>query len=111
MVKSSDNVHMVLMCFSCILNPGVSHFEIFRFTKFNEETNSIKIGVRFAILKNELLPPLQWPLVRITEIHPGRDGIVRAVTVRNSAGQLFSRPVVKLAFLPTPEDENQDTAV
>ncbi|CAI6372727.1 unnamed protein product [Macrosiphum euphorbiae] len=78
--------------------------------KWLKRTRSAVVG-DIAILKNELLPPLQWPLVRITEIHPGRDGIVRAVTVRNSAGQLFSRPVVKLAFLPIPEDENQDTAV
>ncbi|XP_008190207.1 uncharacterized protein LOC103312011 [Acyrthosiphon pisum] len=77
--------------------------------KWLKRTRSAVVG-DIAILKNELLPPLQWPLVRITEIHPGRDGIVRAVTVRNSAGQLFSRPVVKLAFLPTPEDEDQDTA-
>ncbi|XP_025192641.1 uncharacterized protein LOC112592702 [Melanaphis sacchari] len=76
--------------------------------KWLKRTRNAVVG-DIAILKNELLPPLQWPLVRITEIHPGQDGIVRAVTVRNSAGQSFIRPVVKLAFLPTSEDEDQDT--
>lgn len=78
--------------------------------KWLKRTRSAVVG-DIAILKNELLPPLQWPLVRVTEIRPGQDGIVRAVTVRNSAGQFFSRPVVKLAFLPTFEDEEPDPAV
>ncbi|XP_022180294.1 uncharacterized protein LOC111040631 [Myzus persicae] len=73
--------------------------------KWLKRTRNAVVG-DIAILKNELLPPLQWPLVRITEVHPGQDGIVRAVTVRNSSGQQFSRPVVKLAFLPTHEDED-----
>ncbi|KYN22403.1 hypothetical protein ALC57_05198, partial [Trachymyrmex cornetzi] len=33
------------------------------------------------MLKDNDAPPLKWTLARITEIHPGNDGIVRAVTV------------------------------
>jgi len=31
--------------------------------------------------------------------------MVRAATVRNSAGLEFKRPVIKLAILPTAQDE------
>jgi len=58
--------------------------------KWLKRTRNAVVG-DIAILKNELLPPLQWPLVRITEVHPGQDGIVRAVSathqVNNSAVQ------------------------
>lgn len=60
-----------------------------------------------AILQDRALPPIQWPLVRVTKIHPGADNIVRVVTVRNSSGSEFKRPIVKLALLPTEEDEDQ----
>jgi len=78
--------------------------------KWLKRTRNAVVG-DLAILKNELLPPLQWPLVRIVQIHPGQDGVVRAVTVRNSSGQSFKRPVVKLAFLPSEEDEDSISAV
>lgn len=41
------------------------------------------------------------------EVHPGPDGIVRVVTLRNSSGTTFQRPVVKLSLLPTEEDETE----
>lgn len=52
-----------------------------------------------AILKDERLPPSKWPLARITEIHPGQDGLVRVVTVRTSSATL-KRPITKLCPLP-----------
>ncbi|XP_050535050.1 uncharacterized protein LOC126902072 [Daktulosphaira vitifoliae] len=55
-----------------------------------------------------IAPPYQWPLVRVSTVHPGTDGIVRAVTVRNSGGTEFKRPVVKLAFLPTADYNEMD---
>lgn len=57
-----------------------------------------------AILKDEGLPPLQWKLVRVIAVHPGSDGVVRVVTVKQGTGIELRRPVVKLALLPTPEE-------
>lgn len=54
------------------------------------------------------MPTLKWPLVRVTAAHPGADGVVRAVTVRNSTGSEFQRPAVKLSLLPTEKDEDDE---
>lgn len=43
-------------------------------------SNNIKIGT-LEILKDNNQPPLKWKLVRVTKIHPGKDGITRVVTV------------------------------
>ncbi|KYN22367.1 hypothetical protein ALC57_05237 [Trachymyrmex cornetzi] len=43
-----------------------------------KDTN-IKIG-NMVLIKNENTPPMIWPLDRITETHPGSDGITRVVS-------------------------------
>lgn len=45
------------------------------------------------------LPSARWQLGRITETHPGKDGIVRVATVRTATGETKS-PVTKLYLLP-----------
>lgn len=52
-----------------------------------------------VLLKNELVPPLQWRRGRIVELHPGQDGVPRVATVRTSDG-LLKRPLVRLCPLP-----------
>ena len=37
----------------------------------------------------------QWPLGRVLEVHPGRDGFVRSVKVLS----VLTRPISKLCFL------------
>lgn len=75
--------------------------------RWTEMSKNLSIG-DLAILRDETAPPIHWRLVRIKEVHPGADGVVRVVTVRNSNGTEFRRPVVKLAPLPNPEDEDLD---
>lgn len=53
-----------------------------------------------VILKQENLAPLNWLLGVITEVFPGKDGIVRVATVRTARGE-YKRPICKLAPLPT----------
>lgn len=66
--------------------------------------DNVKVG-SLAILKEDNTPSLNWKMVRITRVHPGADGIVRVVTIINSAGREFQRPTSKLAILPTMEEE------
>lgn len=46
--------------------------------------------------------PTDWNMGRIIDIHPGRDNIIRVVTVRTKDG-IFKRPVMKLVKLPIGE--------
>jgi len=67
----------------------------------------VKVG-DLAISKEDNQPARQWKLVRITAVHPGPDGITRVVTIKNSAGKEYQRPVVKLVVLPTSVDEDNE---
>ncbi|XP_055537555.1 uncharacterized protein LOC129725580 [Wyeomyia smithii] len=61
---------------------------------------------QLVILMNENLPPMQWPMARIEELHPGADGIVRVVTVRTPRGS-YRRPVTKICLLPSSASDEQ----
>lgn len=52
-----------------------------------------------VLLKDENAPPLQWKRGRVTQVHPGRDGVPRVATVRTS-GSSLTRSLVKLCHLP-----------
>lgn len=54
-----------------------------------------KIG-QLVMLKEDEILPWKWTLARIIEEHPGKDGIVRVVTVRTARGK-YKRPIVKIA--------------
>jgi hypothetical protein len=64
-----------------------------------------------VIIKEDCTSPSNWKLGRITAVHPGKDEVVRVVTIRTSSGTEVKRPVVKLCRLPVSEDtivENDD---
>ena len=49
-------------------------------------------------VRNEPTAPTKWPLARIIEVHPGRDGKVRVVTLRTDKG-VYKRPIVNIVPL------------
>lgn len=66
---------------------------------------NLSVGNLVIILDATLLRPNgKWPLGRVTQIHPGSDGLVRAATVKTVSGE-YLRPIVKLAALPVPAAE------
>ncbi|XP_015437897.1 PREDICTED: uncharacterized protein LOC107193036 [Dufourea novaeangliae] len=67
--------------------------------KWSSGSHEIKEG-SLVVLKDDHLPPLQWHLGRIETVHPGQDGIIRAVTVRTIHGS-YKRNVKQLAHLST----------
>jgi hypothetical protein len=80
----------------------------------NEKVNEIKEGT-LVLVKDEGRPRLTWPLGLITQLCPGRDGVVRTVKVR-SGGSEFLRPVQNLHLLeyfqnstppPSPSNKKQ----
>jgi len=62
-------------------------------------TGQKNLTVDTLVLIREPTPPLCWKLGRITEVHPGQDGVVRVATVKTTTG-LLKRPTVKLCPLP-----------
>ena len=60
--------------------------------------NDIKIGT-LVLLKEDNTSTLHWPLGRITEIHPGDDGIVRVVCVKTNSG-IYKRSITRIVPLP-----------
>ena len=57
-----------------------------------------------VLLREDNTTPLQWPTAVITNVHPGRDGIVRVVTLRTPKG-IFKRPISKICPLPLVNSE------
>ncbi|XP_055632364.1 uncharacterized protein LOC129772870 [Toxorhynchites rutilus septentrionalis] len=59
-----------------------------------------------VVIKDDNLPPLQWPLGRIIKVHPGKDGVVRVVTLKTASSEAVVRPVAKIALLPRLENHH-----
>lgn len=73
--------------------------------KWVSEAKSVYMG-DLVIIKEDNTPPTKWNLARVINTHPGRDGVVRVVTVRIANGAKLDRPIVKLCLLPL---EKQDS--
>lgn len=66
--------------------------------KWTKQSPNLKIK-DIVLIKDELLPPLQWKLGRIMEVHPGKDDKVRVVTIKSCNG-IYKRSVSKVIKLP-----------
>lgn len=56
-----------------------------------------------VVINSPARPPMAWQLGRVTEVHPGPDGVIRVATVKTIDG-ILKRPVVKLLKLPTSDN-------
>lgn len=63
-----------------------------------EADEKIKVG-QLVLIKEDNLPPQQWRIGRIANVHPGRDNIVRVATIKTSSDTI-KRAVTKLCILP-----------
>lgn len=66
--------------------------------KWGEERDAPKLN-DLLLIKDENLPPCQWKLGRVIDLHPGDDGLIRVVTLKCQNG-ILKRPIVKLCPLP-----------
>ena len=63
----------------------------------------VNLEVRDVVLMvGENTPRSQWPRAIVTQTHPGKDNLVRKVTVKTSAKE-YERPVHKTVLLYRPE--------
>ena len=73
-----------------------------RYNKWHRTSKNLKIG-DVVVLQEDNLLPLKWPLGKIVEVHPGKDGLVRVVQVKTSSG-VYRRPISKIALLLSDAD-------
>lgn len=77
-------------------------------SKWHHPSTNIKEG-SMVLVSDERYPPAKWPLARITQLHPGPDGLTRVVTLRTH-NSTFKRPIAKLCVLPIdPHNTNSTT--
>ncbi|CAK1580256.1 unnamed protein product [Parnassius mnemosyne] len=52
-----------------------------------------------VLVKEDGLPPCRWLYGRVIETHPGKDNLVRVITLKTKNGT-FKRPISKVCLLP-----------
>ena len=57
-----------------------------------------------VLLREDNTTPLHWPTAVIKETHPGKDGIIRVVTLKTPKG-VFKCPITKICPLPRATSE------
>lgn len=72
--------------------------------KWMDRKNNVLIG-QIVLLRDELHPPRVWRLGRIVATHPGRDGLVRVVTLETAEGK-YDRPIAKISLLPISDNDD-----
>ena len=68
-----------------------------KFTKWHSPTRNYKVS-DVVLIQEDNLVPTKWPLGKIVSVHPGKDDIIRVVTVKTATGT-YKRPVTKIALL------------
>ncbi len=68
-----------------------------RISKFKQPQRSLQVG-DIVIIKDSDLFIRSWPLGKVTQTHPGADGLVRVATVKTQKG-VYRRAIHKLVPL------------
>ena len=69
-----------------------------RYTKWIRPECSVETGDLVLLKDADLFISRTWPLARVIEVHPGKDGYVRKATVKTVKG-VYCRSVTKLVPL------------
>ncbi|XP_043231303.1 uncharacterized protein LOC122386295 [Amphibalanus amphitrite] len=67
-------------------------------SKWRQERRSLQVGDLVLMAESDL-PRGAWPLARIVQVFPGKDGRVRSAALRTSCGKTYTRPAAKICFL------------
>ncbi|KAJ8970134.1 hypothetical protein NQ317_000099 [Molorchus minor] len=77
-------------------------------TKWKRNFNTkLQPGV-MVVLKDDNAPPLLWKLERVTDAHPGQDGVIKVVSVKTCNG-VVRRAVNKVCMIPLDSKETHET--
>jgi hypothetical protein len=61
-----------------------------KLSKWQNPTRNVEVG-DIVVLKEDNLFPTKWPLARVSEIHKGKDGLVRVATVTTAKGTYVTK--------------------
>ena len=75
--------------------------------KWRNSTPNLQIG-DVMVIKDDHTFTCQWPLAKVIETFPGRDGLVRVATLKTETSTL-KRPIAKLAFIHREDSSRPDT--
>ncbi|XP_049870067.1 uncharacterized protein LOC126369610 [Pectinophora gossypiella] len=53
-----------------------------------------------VLMREPNSPPLVWPMARVVEVFPGKDGKVRALTLKTADGKSYNRSLQSICVLP-----------
>ena len=67
-------------------------------------------GGSLVLVREEGKPRLKWPLGKVTKVHKGKDGLVRAVSLKTERGELM-RAVKKLHKLEVSATASEPTEI
>lgn len=59
-----------------------------------------------VIVHEDNTPPAGWPLAMVINVHPGKDELVRVLTLQGRRGT-FKRPISKVTLLPMMTEEGE----
>ena len=68
-----------------------------KYGKWHHPVKNISIG-DIVVVREDGTVPSFWPLAKVVQTYPGKDGLVRVVDVKTSKGT-YKRPVTKVAVL------------
>ena len=78
--------------------------ELNKYTKWFNKSRNVEVG-DIVLLRDVTLFPTRWPLARVIDVHPGRDNLVRVVTLKTERGE-YKRPITKIAMLLPAKSDN-----
>ena len=86
-------------CWSREVFPSLVHRKQWQVRSRNLQVNDV------VLVADSITVRGKWSIGRITEVFPGRDGRIRNLKVKTSAGE-YSRPMTKVAVIHPREGEN-----
>ena len=72
----------------------------------NKSISGTRVARGKVVLIHDETPRNQWKRGVIIQLHQGKDGLVRSVTLRTAKGNLISRPIEKLYPLEVLAEED-----
>ena len=69
-------------------------------------TRNIQVG-DIVMLQEDNLIPTKWPLAKVIDINPSKDGLVQVVTIMSNTG-IYNRSITKIALLLPSDPQDSE---